>query len=308
MTYDVLNSQHGTGGFKRPQKAASAINISTNAETCPDTIYNNYVVNRVRVVYGLRVQLAIQEADKLQKVVARLVATCPAGVNLLLIGGFRYRLLDNSHRFSVVIDYHWEGDLDEKQQELLRVCRRVILGQVRRELGYEGSVSARTGPDADSPAARFIDLRFWKGDLAIEIPLEITRIVCLDPPTIRTAGGTVHPTPSDADLIESKIIAVLNRVFLQHRDLVDIFLYGDNLRPDSAARLKKKLAMLRLRPESFAPRLKDLRDHQDYHALAVQKVIDEQMEAAVAKQVNAGGGGRAVLSAALALITRVCPS
>ena len=51
-------------------------------------------------------EITIQETDRLQRVVARLVATSPAGVNLLLIGGFRYRLLDNSQRFSVDIDYH----------------------------------------------------------------------------------------------------------------------------------------------------------------------------------------------------------
>lgn len=254
------------------------------------------------------VKTEIQETDRLQKVVARLVATSPAGVNLLLIGGFRYRLLDNSQRFSVDIDYHWGGDLEAKQRELLGLCRRVILGQVRRELGYEGSASARTGPDADSPNAKFVDLRFWKGDLHIEIPLEVTQIVCLDPPTIRTAGGTVHPTPSDADLIESKVIAVLNRIFLQHRDLVDIFLYGDKLRPDSAARLKQKVAKMELRPETVARRLKDLQENRDYHAAAIQKVIDEQMDATVAQQMNAGGGGRAVLDAALNVILRVCPS
>ena len=248
-----------------------------------------------------------QETDRLQRVVARLVATSPAGVNLLLIGGFRYRLLDNSQRFSVDIDYHWDGDLEAKQRELLGLCRRVILGQVRRELGYEGSVSARTGPDADSPSATFVDLRFWKGDLHIEIPLEVTQIVCLDPPTIRTAGGTVHSTPSDADLIESKVIAVLNRIFLQHRDLVDIFLYGDKLLPDSAARLKQKVAKMELRPESVARRLKDLQENRSYHASAIQKVIDEQMDATVAQQMNAGGGGRAVFDAALNLILRVCP-
>src|SRR5205807_8358425 len=102
-----------------------------------------------------------------------------------------------------------------------------------RELGYECAANLGTGPDSDSPAARIIELRFWKSDLQIEIPLEITRIVCLDPPTIRTAGGTVHSTPSDADVIEGKVIAVLNRTFLQHRDLVDLFLYPDSLRPDS---------------------------------------------------------------------------
>lgn len=254
------------------------------------------------------VQAKPQETDRLQRVVARLVATSPAGVNLLLIGGFRYRLLDNSQRFSVDIDYHWGGDLGAKQGELLRLCRRVILGRVRRELGYAGSASARTGPDSDSPNARFIDLRFWKDDLQIEIPLEVTQIICLDPPTLRTAGGTVHLTPSDADLIESKVLAVLNRIFIQHRDLVDLFLYGDRLRPDSAARLQQKVARMKLRLESIARRLQDLQEHGNYHAAAIQKVIAEQMDATVAQQMNAGGGGRAILDAALKLLTRVCPT
>lgn len=252
-------------------------------------------------------KIQFQEADRLQRVVANLIARSPAGVNLLLIGGFRYRLLDNSQRFSVDIDYHWGGDLEAKQQELLNLCRRVILGQVRRELGYEGSASETKGPDADSPNAKFIDLRFWKGQVLIEIPLEITKIVCLDPPTIRTAAGTVHATPSDTDLIESKIIAVLNRIFLQHRDLVDVFLYGDKLRPDSSARLKRKLAKLELSPEVIAQRLNDLQEHPEYHSAAIQKVIDEQVETTVAQQMNTGGGGRTVLDSALQLIIRVCP-
>lgn len=243
----------------------------------------------------------------MQRIVARVVATSPAGVSLLLIGGFRYRLLDNSQRFSADIDYHWGDDLEAKQRELLRLCRRVILGQVRRELGYDGLASSRTGPDADSPAAKFVDLRFWRRNLQLEIPLEITRILCLDPPIVRTAGGTVHATPSDADLIESKVIAVVNRVFLQHRDLVDIFLHGDSLLPDSSRRLKRKLAKLRLTPETIAARLKDLQENRKYHATAIQKVIDEQMDATVAQQLNAAGGGRAMLEAALELLKRACP-
>ena len=256
---------------------------------------------------ALRVQANSLETDRLQRVVARLVATSPAGVNLLLIGGFRYRLLDNSQRFSVDIDYHWGGDLDAKQQELQALCRRGILGQVRRELGYEGSVSVGTGRDADSPNARFVDLRFLKGTTHIEVPLEVTQIVCLDPSIIRTAGGTVHPTPSDADLIESKVIAVLNRTFLQHRDLVDIFLYGDKLRQDSPARLKQKLVKMELRPEMVAQRLKNLQENREYHATAIQKVIDQQMNPTVAQQMNSGGGGRAVLESALNLILKDCP-
>ena len=248
----------------------------------------------------------LKEADRLQRLVANSIARSPAAVKLLLIGGFRYRLLDGSQRFSVDIDYHWGGDLGAKQRELLSLSRRTILGQVRRELGYEGSASARTGLDADSPNVKFIDLRFWKADAHVEIPLELTQIVCLDPPTIRTAGGTVHATPSDTDLIESKIIAVLNRLFLQHRDLVDVFLYADKLQPDSPARLKQKLMQIQLPAETVVRRLKDLQDNQSYHATAIQKVIDEQMETTAAHQMNAGGGGKTVLDSVLNALTRVC--
>ena len=264
-----------------------------------------YIV--IRKCIGNGVQLELHEADRLMRIIARVVATSPAGVGLHLIGGFRYRLLDGSQRFSVDIGYHWAGDLDAKQQELLALCRRVILRQVALQTGYQGSASARTGPGADAPDARFIDLRFWKRDNQIVIPIEITRIVCLDPPTIRTADGTVHATPSDADLIESKVIAVFNRVFLQHRDLLDLFLYGDQLHPDSPARLKLKLALLPLGPEAIAGRLRDLMENREYHASAIQKVIDEQVDPIVAQHIHVGGGGRAVLESALSLILRVCP-
>ena len=64
---------------------------------------------------------------------------------------------------------------------------------------------------------------------------------------------------------------------------------------------------MELRPETVAPRLKDLQENREYHATAIQKVIDEQMDATVAQQMNAGGGGRAVLDSALNLLRRVCP-
>ncbi len=272
--------------------------------------YTRYTTYLLYIVHSHDIHLAVknelQQADRLQRLIANSIAKSPAGVNLLLIGGFRYRLLDNSQRFSVDIDYHWGGDLAAKQRELLSLCRRTILGQVRRELGYEGSASARTGPDADSPNAKIVNLGFWKGDVHVEIPLELTQIVCLDPPTIRTAGGTVHATPSDLDLIESKVIAVLNRLFLQHRDLVDVFLYADKLQGDSPARIKQKLMQIQLPTETVMLRLKDLQDNQPYHATAIQKVIDEQMETSVAQQMNAGGGGKAVLGSVLNVLMRVC--
>jgi hypothetical protein len=252
------------------------------------------------------VQINALEVDKLQKVIAGLIATSPVGVNLLLIGGFRYRLLNNSQRVSVDIDYHWAGDFETKQKELLRLCQRSILREIYREFGYEGKASLGSGPEVDSPNVKTVELRFWTKATQLEIPLEVTQIPALDPPIIRTAHGIVHPTLSDADIIEGKVIAVLNRLFLQHRDLVDIFLYGDTVREDSAARVQQKLSMLSVSTEAILRRLADLRQNREYHAKAVQKVIDEQLEAVAAQQITLGGGGEVVLDSALRVLFRLC--
>ena len=250
--------------------------------------------------------IQLQEVDRIQRVVADLIAKSPAGVKLLLIGGFRYRLLDNSQRLSVDIDYHWDGNLHEKQEQIERFCKRVVLREVKRLFRYEGSVSRRKGPDAESENAAFVDLRFWKEAGAIEIPIEITTMVCLDPSTIRTVNGTIHATPSDADMVEGKILAVLNRVYLQHRDFLDIFLYGDKLRPDAPDRMKQKIKALAINANSIRERLRDFDGHAQYHANAIQKVIDTQVNPPVAEQLNFGGGGPTVLAESLKLIKRVC--
>ena len=68
-------------------------------------------------------KIQVEGADNLQRVIARAVAKGPAGVYLLLMGGVRYRLFDKSQRFSVDINYHWGGDLEAKQRQLLSLCR-----------------------------------------------------------------------------------------------------------------------------------------------------------------------------------------
>jgi hypothetical protein len=248
----------------------------------------------------------LKETDKLLRFVATLIARNKPGVNLRLIGGLRYRLLNKSQRLSTDIDYHCENPLEETQKELLEFCRRIVVREVKRLLGYDGHASSRTGPDAESPSGKFVDLRFWKPGVSLEVPVEITNMPRFDPPTVRTVEGTVYATTSDADVIEGKVLAVFNRPFLQHRDLVDIFLFESQLIPDSAARLKQKIESLQVRPESIRGRLKDLEEHADYHAKSIQRVIDQQVEPEAAAQINAGGGGRMVLNLALSVLQRLC--
>ncbi|TFH16136.1 MAG: hypothetical protein E4H02_06345 [Lentisphaerales bacterium] len=247
------------------------------------------------------------EVEHIQRLIARHVATHPVGRNLALIGGFRYRFLDNSIRTSDDIDYHWAGDLEEKQRGLIDSCRRVLLGEISRLLGYSGRADARTGPDADSPVVRIVDLSFWKDDVPdsrIEIPVEVTRIACADPVAVRTSGGTIYATASEADMIESKVIAILGRITVMHRDIVDVFLFESRFLPDSAQRLKSKLDALRINDVQMQERMRDLHERSDYHSRATQEVIDTQLDSGGAAQLNDSGGGKMVLDRVMRILNQ----
>lgn len=243
--------------------------------------------------------------EALQELVARLVATSPVGEGLRLVGGLRYRLLDGSCRSSVDIDYHWEGDLERKRDEILGVVRKKLLPEVKRRLGYDGRAEPLAGPDADSPTVKTIVLAFFQLERPgsrIELPVEITRIACLDPPVVRTVRGTVYLTASDADLVESKVIALLQRVFVQDRDILDLFLFRDALLPEAGARLERKLSMLSIERESVERRLLALREHLDVSARGVDAVIREQVDGPAAENLRLAGGGRMVAETVIRLV------
>lgn len=232
-------------------------------------------------------------AEQIQTLAAKLMATQPVGHQLCLIGGFRYRLLDASCRASIDIDYHWEGDLDNKQAEIVEVLRKRLLPEVKRQFAYDGDVRPASGPAAESPAVRIVETAFYRlaeRGSRIEIPLEITRIPRLDPPTVRTVAGTVFLTVSDADMIESKILALVNRQFTQARDILDIFLFQDRLRPDAAGRLSQKFSELSLSSADVTERLGRLQAASSVHVREIERILDGQVEPAVAANLRLAGG------------------
>jgi len=243
--------------------------------------------------------------ENLQRLAAGLIATSPAGHRLCLIGGFRYRLLNQSCRLSLDVDYHWDGGLDEKQAEILVLLRAKLLPEVKRRLGYDGDVGKATGPDADSPSVKTVVMAFYRTGEAggrIEIPVEITSIPSMDSPVVRTVAGTVYLTASDADMIESKVIALFNRTFVEARDIVDLFLFQDQFVADSAGRLKAKLAELHIRAASVADRCARLRANRAVHARAIAEIIEDQIDAAVAANLKASGGGGMIFDAVMAVL------
>ncbi len=239
-----------------------------------------------------------QITERIQRMVASLVATHLAGAGLALIGGFRYRLLDRGLRRSVDIDYHWEGNLVAKRDELVALCGRRLLPDVRRQLGLEGSATPARSGDQDSIAVATVDLAFWKIGSSlgrIEIPVDVTRIECLDPPTAKTTDGIIYRTASDADLLEAKVLAVIGRTFIQHRDLLDLHLFASHAAADARHRMQGKLARLGVDPAAIVRRLEDLKQSGDRHARAIEAIIRNQLDAAAAAVLMECGGGRTVL-------------
>ena len=235
--------------------------------------------------------------ERIQLLAAKTLATHPAGHRLCLIGGFRYRLLSGSARASNDIDYHWEGDLPRKQMEIADLLRGKLLPEVKRQLGYDGDIKPGAGPEAESPAVRIVEMAFFRiGEPGsrIEIPIEITAIASLDAPIVRTIAGTVFLTVSDADMIESKIIACLNRPFSQVRDIVDIFLFQDALRPDAPVRLSQKLRVIALPLAEAIEKLDRLAKNRAVHVRGIERLLDEQVDRAVAANLRAAGGAAMV--------------
>jgi hypothetical protein len=255
-----------------------------------------------------RIMKKQQQLEEIQQIVAKSVATHPAGRKLALIGGFRYRFLDGSVRTSNDIDYHWTGNLEEKRDELADLFRRVALPDIARRYGYAGRVDTGINPEIDSPFVKVVTLSFWKEDVSdsrLEIPVEVTRIACIDPIAVRTAGGTVYATASEGDMIESKVIALFNRASLQHRDILDLFLFRDHFLIDANRRLKQKFLTLGFAPADITLQMQELIRNRDYHAKAIQAVIDMQLATDSAAQLDDAGGGAMVFEEVMKILKKI---
>jgi hypothetical protein len=231
--------------------------------------------------------------EQIQRLVVRTLATNPAGEGLCLIGGFRYRLIDRSVRASLDIDYHWDGDLEAKQAEVVRLLQRRLLPELAARFACEGSAGPASGPQAPDGDTRTVDLAVYRPGVAnsrIEIPIDLTRIPCLDRPAARTVDGAVQLTVSDADMIESKVLALLCRLYPAARDFVDVFLFQEKLVPDAAARLRGKLPRMKLALTEAPARLATLTRDRVMHVKGIGQTLREQVEPTAVAQIERAGG------------------
>jgi hypothetical protein len=244
-------------------------------------------------------------SESIQKLVVQVLAMNPPGEGLCLIGGFRYRLLDASCRRSLDLDYHCPGDLKKKQAEVVALLRKKLLPIVRERMGYDGSVNPATGPDADSAAVKTLEVAVWQlnGPLGrITIPVDITRIPCADKPIVRTVDGVVYLSASDADMVESKVLAMFLRPYFQERDMVDVFLFQDKFRPDSPGRMRKKLSGLAMPKARVSEMLKKIVEDRKYHVRNIEGIIRDQIDAPAAANMKKAGGAAMIFDHVLQIL------
>jgi hypothetical protein len=251
----------------------------------------------------------VRVSEAIQKLAVKVLAVNPAGEGLCLIGGFRYRLLDASCRRSLDIDYHWGGDLEKKQVEVITLFRKKLLPLVRERLGFDGSVHPATGPDAESSMVKTVEVAVWQkgGPIGrVTIPVDITRIPCADKPIARTVDGVVYLSASDADMVESKIVAIVARIHLEVRDIMDVFLFQDKLTTNAAERLRKKFALLQLTHGHVSQFLKKLEVDRKYHVRDLEAIVNDQLDPSAAANIRRAGGAAMIFDRVMEILNADC--
>lgn len=230
----------------------------------------------------------IATIERLQQLIAQIIAR-ESGEKLLLIGGFRYRLLDKSIRQSMDIDYHCSGNSEKIKESLVSLFQRRLFPEVKREFRMDCSIHDR------SELVITLELSFYNQKERIEIPVDIVTIPCLDTPETRTIGGTIYLTASDADMVESKIIALMSRSYFQTRDMVDLYLFRNFLLPESMGRVQIKMINLGLSKEHANKLVKDLEKNRAFHMRNLDKVIDERIDKNMVLLIRMNNGVDSIL-------------
>ena len=242
----------------------------------------------------------ITKIERLQQLIAQTIAR-ESGERLLLVGGFRYRLLNKSIRQSMDIDYHYLENLEKTKNALVSLFQRRLFPEVKREFGLNGSALER--PDPENPERmQTIELSFYNSEERIEIPVDLMTISCLDKPEVRVISGTVYLTASEADMVESKFLALLSRLFFQNRDLLDLFLFKDFLLSNSADRIRDKMKMLNLNPDEITNLIDSLQKNRSVHIKNLGKIIDERVDENIRDKIKMNDGIVSVFNSVLEII------
>lgn len=239
--------------------------------------------------------------------VRSLARSSSVGAGLLLVGGSHYSVLKESSRISRELDYRTEGDLTAQRARVLCAIRERVIPDLKRRYGVD-AIAGESDDKEPSPFVRSLQVAFNAPGLPKPVVVgvdcvDINLIPLADEATYVVLDGTIIPTISDADMVESKILSIFNRVFLEYRDIVDVFLFQADLRKDSAERLLIKFSKLGLDGDAIARRMKSMYENFEVHASGVDGVLESDFEEKQLQYLRAQGGGTGILRKVLELLS-----
>jgi hypothetical protein len=103
-------------------------------------------------------------------------------------------------------------------------------------------------------------------------------------------------------MAESKVISIFCRTFVAARDIVDLFLFQDQLVGASPQRVRAKLLKLGTTPAAKLERLGRLIENRTTHVRTIDAIIERQIDPATAANLNAAGGGAIVFDSVVAIL------
>ncbi len=233
--------------------------------------------------------------QNIQKIFISSFAVSTVSVGMYLIGGLKFYLLNNSPRLSNDIDFHYEKDLAIKKNELKAFILNSFLPMMKRDHNITGHILPNH-PEEESINLKVIHIFLTQEDkTSFDLPIEITKIICFDKKNIETFNGKIIGVVSNADLIESKVIAFFSRYYFQARDLVDIWLFKNMFLKDSGKRIFKKLNLLSIDNKTIKNKITDLKNNKTYHTKQIKEVFLTQTSEQINSQIENAGGFNVVL-------------
>ncbi len=119
--------------------------------------------------------------------------------------------------------------------------------------------------------------------------------------------NAVHSSAEQIQTLAAKLLATQPVGHRQSdvysaRDILDIFLFQNSLRPDALERLSRKFSALSLSPAHVSRRLGQLQQARAVHVREIERILDTQVDPAVAANLQVAGGAAMIWEDVLRLL------
>lgn len=197
----------------------------------------------------------------------------PSSNGTVLVGGGRFRHINNSLRFSVDLDFFQDKGFNEKN------IQGFISGKFIKLLEQRFGVSARiieTPPWQKTHNIETIRLLVYDKDndfYQIEIDFDFIMRKPYSGYEKELFRNVVILTSTNEESLEEKLISVFEREPIKIRDLFDFWYYRDLVKKFDKDRIQKKLKERGVSKDSIEKRLKDFTLHRDYYIREIKNII-----------------------------------